>query len=63
MSKTITDRERSTGNGRVRAYVQQDREAGVHPSVTALHRRPHDRDGDDSRKLSEYARIDRGHET
>lgn len=63
MTKSLTDRERSTGNGRVRAYLQQDRESGVHPAIMALHRRPHERDGDDSRKASEYARIERGHQT
>ncbi|HMQ40868.1 MAG TPA: hypothetical protein PKC09_06285 [Paracoccus sp. (in: a-proteobacteria)] len=62
MTKTVTDHERSTGSGRVRAYVSQDRQSGTHPAVTALHRRPHEREGDDSRKTSEYARIERGHE-
>ena len=62
MTKTVTDRERSTGNGRVLAYVNQDRQSGIHPAITALHRRPHERDGDESRKISEYTRIERGHE-
>ncbi|WBU52714.1 hypothetical protein [Paracoccus sp. SCSIO 75233] len=63
MTKTLTDHERSTGNGRVRSYVTQERKSGIHPSIAALHRRPHGRDGDDSRKTSEYARIERGRET
>lgn len=62
MTKTVTDRERSTGNGRVRAFVNQERQSGVHPAVETLRRRPHERDGDESRKASEYARIERGHE-
>lgn len=62
MTKTITDRERSTGNGRLRAYVAQDRQSGLHPAIEALHRRPHERDGDESRKTAEYLRIERGHE-
>ncbi|NHF73043.1 hypothetical protein [Paracoccus xiamenensis] len=62
MTKTLTDHERSTGSGRLRAYVAHDRESGVHPAIEALHRRPHARDGDDGRKTAEYARIERGRE-
>ncbi|SDD40814.1 hypothetical protein SAMN05421538_101551 [Paracoccus isoporae] len=62
MTKKLTDRERSTANGRVRSYVTQDRESGLHPSISKLHRRHHARAEDDSRKASEYARIERGHE-
>ena len=32
MTKTLTDHERSTGTGRMRAYLAQDREAGLHPA-------------------------------
>lgn len=60
MTKAPTDQTRSTGNGRMRAFLQQDRRSGLHPAITALHRRPHLRAGDDSRKISEYARIERG---
>lgn len=63
MTKTLTDHERSTGNGRVRAYVAQERESGIHPAISTLHRRPHERAGEESRKTSEYARIERGQET
>ena len=62
MTKILTDRERSTANGRLRSYVAQDRQSGIHPAIEALHRRPHGRDGDESRKTSEYTRIERGHE-
>ena len=60
MTKTLTDHERSTGSGRMRAYLAQDRESGLHPAFQALHRRPHSRDGDEGRKTTEYARIERG---
>lgn len=60
MTKILTDHERSAGSGRLRAYVAQDREAGVHPAIQALHRRPHMRDAEDGRKTAEYARIERG---
>ena len=62
MTKTLTDRPRDTGNGRLRAYVTQERRSGLHPAISALHRRPHGREGDESRKASEYARIERGRE-
>lgn len=62
MTKKLTDRERSTANGRVRSYVTQERESGIHPAISKLHRRPHGRADDESRKASEYARIERGHE-
>ena len=60
MTKSRTDHERSTGTGRMRAYLAQDREAGLHPAFQALHQRPHSRDGDDRRKTAEYTRIERG---
>ncbi|MFD1795015.1 hypothetical protein FQV27_15820 [Paracoccus aurantiacus] len=62
MTKSPTDHEHRSGSGRVRAYTTQERESGLHPAVEALHRRPHSRDGDEGRKASEYARIERGRE-
>ncbi|WP_304615555.1 hypothetical protein [Paracoccus sp. (in: a-proteobacteria)] len=59
MKKHVTDRPRSTGTARLRAFVRQDREAGPHPSITSLHKRPQTRD--ESRRAVEYARIMRGH--
>ncbi|MFV0292372.1 MAG: hypothetical protein ACK5II_03795 [Paracoccus sp. (in: a-proteobacteria)] len=63
MTKVLTDRERSTGTGRLQAYLTQERQSGIHPAVSALHRRSHQRDGGEGRKVSEYTRIERGHET
>ncbi|MFV0409796.1 MAG: hypothetical protein ACK5LJ_08925 [Paracoccus sp. (in: a-proteobacteria)] len=60
MTKTLTDHEHLTGNGRLRAYTEQERQSGTHPAVAALHRRPHERDSGESRKAAEYARIERG---
>ena len=62
MTKSLTDHVRDGANGRLRAYVEQDRREGVHPAIIALHRRPHSRDDEDGRKVTEYARIARGHE-
>ncbi|MBW7055115.1 hypothetical protein KY389_00220 [Paracoccus bogoriensis] len=59
MRKHVTDRPRSTGTARLRAFVRQDREAGPHPSITSLHKRPRTHVG--SRRAVEYARILRGH--
>lgn len=60
MTKTLTDHEHLTGNGRLCAYTEQERQSGTHPAVTALHRRPHGRDDGEGRKTAEYARIERG---
>ncbi|MBC9246503.1 hypothetical protein H4P12_07210 [Paracoccus sp. 11-3] len=48
-------------SARLREFVRQERESGVHPSVMALRSRPKDR-SEDGRKVSEFARIERGHE-
>ncbi|AUM75381.1 hypothetical protein [Paracoccus jeotgali] len=60
MAKTPFDRERSIGSGRLRAFTVKERESGLHPTILILHRRPHQRSQQDSRKLGEYARIARG---
>lgn len=60
MSKHVSDQPRDHGVARLREYTKQEREAGVHPSVTALHSRPKDR-STDGRKTAEYVRIERGH--
>ncbi len=61
MTRTLTDHEHKTGSGRLRAYTAHERESGIHPAITALHRRPHSREDDDNRKAREYTRIERGH--
>ena len=60
MTQTLTDQDRNAGSARLRAYLTQDREAGMHPAIQALHRRARTRDGDDGRKTVKYARIERG---
>ena len=59
MAKHISDHPRSQSQLRLREFVRQEREAGVHPAIQALRSRPQSRDGD-SRKAAEYLRIDRG---
>ncbi|WBU63678.1 hypothetical protein [Paracoccus aerodenitrificans] len=63
MTKSTFDHERSNSNGRMRSYVAQDRESGVHPAIETLHRRPRSRDSGENPKAREYARIERGHES
>lgn len=58
MSKHISDQPRETGSGRMRAYLDHERQSGTHPSVEALRSRPHER-AEDSGKTAEYMRIDR----
>ncbi|MDO5603838.1 MAG: hypothetical protein Q4G25_01620 [Paracoccus sp. (in: a-proteobacteria)] len=60
MSTTVTDQNPP---GRVSAFLTQERRAGIHPAITILHRRPHERETSDSRKIREYARIERGRQT
>lgn len=54
-----TDTTAEPGATRLREFARQEREAGIHPAIEALHRRPVTR-GDDNRKAVEYARIERG---
>lgn len=44
---------------RLREYTRQEREAGTHPSIDTLRHRAKDRT-DESRKLAEFTRIERG---
>lgn len=59
MKKHISDQPRSPGQNRLREYIRQEREAGTHPTVAALHSRPQMR-GAENRKTAEYLRIERG---
>lgn len=58
MSKHITDQPRSQDGARMREFTRQEREAGTHPSITALRTRPQMR-AEDNRKAAEYLRIER----
>ena len=58
MTKHISDKPRDNGSQRLLEYTRQERESRVHPAITALHCRPKDRG--ESRKATEYARIERG---
>ncbi|MDO5641414.1 MAG: hypothetical protein Q4G26_03355 [Paracoccus sp. (in: a-proteobacteria)] len=60
MNDTVTNRTLSAKSARLRAYLGQERESRPHPATLSLQRRPHQRDGDSGRKISEYARIARG---
>ncbi|SIT06402.1 hypothetical protein [Paracoccus saliphilus] len=61
MNKHISDQPRGHSHQRLREYTRQEREAGTHPSVAALHSRPLTR-GAGNRKTAEYLRIERGRE-
>lgn len=59
MIKHVKDPPRSHGQNRLREFTRQEREAGMHPAISALRSRPVMR-GAENRKTAEYLRIDRG---
>lgn len=60
MTRHIADKKHEHGPGRIRNFTQQERESGLHPAITALHVRPKPVLSKDGRRVSEYARIERG---
>ncbi|MDI3338274.1 hypothetical protein QKW60_17830 [Defluviimonas aestuarii] len=61
MSRHIVDRRKSPEGGRLKNFVEVEKthgEDGAHPAAKALHERPVTRN--DSAKLREYLRIERG---
>lgn len=61
MTKKAATPARDETLGRLRRFVQQERESGLHPAIRALHQRAHGRDGDTNGRAVQYARIARGH--
>lgn len=59
MTKPDVDAARQAGASRLREFLRQDRESGIHPAIEALRSRPKAR-REDNRKAVEYARIERG---
>jgi hypothetical protein len=63
MTRHITDHSEPQAEGtRVKAYLDIDRQKGMHPAVRELSKRPASR-SEESSKVREYARIERGQET
>ena len=60
MTRHIADKPHASGPGRLRNFIRQDRESGLHPAVAALHARARKSGDADNRRLAEYARIERG---
>ncbi|WP_413874238.1 hypothetical protein [Albidovulum sp.] len=64
MSRPAADRRTSSEGSRLKRFVEIERtrgEEGSHPATRALHERAAARD--DSTKVREYARIERGRTT
>lgn len=59
MTRHIGDKTRESGQGRLREYLRQEREAQLHPAIRALISRPKPQAGA-TRQLREFARIERG---
>lgn len=60
MSKHISDQPRESAGAKMREFATRDRESGLHPAIRALHARPSERD--ETSRVSEYTRIERGHD-
>ncbi len=61
MSRHIIDKTpRSNTGARLRSFLAIAREAGQHPAIQKLIRRPSERSGA-GRRLREFLRIERGH--
>lgn len=58
MSKHIIDQPRQHGDGRIRAFMRQERQSGLHPAIGILRNRPQMR-GEENRKAAEFLRIER----
>lgn len=62
MSRHVADRRKSDEGGRLKNFVRVEKtmgEEGSHPAARALHERPAERN--ESARLREFARIERGH--
>lgn len=59
MNRQPVDQSRDDANPRVREFIRQERQEGLHPAIQALHARPQDR-AETNRKAVEYSRIARG---
>lgn len=58
--KHIADKSHETGTGRILHFTQHERESGLHPAVASLHARSRNEDAQDTRRIREFARIERG---
>lgn len=62
MTRHLSDKPRKVGTGRLRHFLQHERETGdMHPAVFALHARRATNTPKTDRRVAEYARIERGH--
>lgn len=59
MTRHLGDKPRSHGSTRMREYLRQERETGLHPAIRALFNRPKSA-SKSARKVREFARIERG---
>lgn len=59
MTRHIGDKPRSHGTARLREYLRQERETGLHPAIRTLISRPK-AGAADGRKVREFTRIERG---
>lgn len=59
MTRHISDKPRSHGTARLRAFLRHEREEGLHPAIRTLLSRPKT-EADGARPMREFARIERG---
>lgn len=60
MTEQPSHQSHEAGNSRLKNFLRQEREDGLHPAIKALHARPNSRVEDHNRRAVEYARIARG---
>lgn len=58
--KHIADKPHATGAGRILHFTQQERESGLHPAVASLHARSRSEDAQQTHRIREFTRIERG---
>lgn len=59
MTRHLGDKPRSHGSARLREYLRQERQNTPHPAILTLLTRPKGQ-GPSTRKVREFARIERG---
>ena len=62
MTRHLSDKPRTTAAGRLRHFLQHERESGdIHPAIAALHARSTKATPEADRRVAEFTRIERGH--
>ena len=58
--KHVADKQHETGAGRILHFTRHERESGLHPAVARLLARARNENAQATRRIREFARIERG---